>query len=111
MFNDLKRKIETFSQQEINIFRRQDIGATELRIPNTWEEALDVENPASEVVRKLWNPTSNDAKQLIDFLASRIMDIVILSSVRHEQPIRLVYVFRVHSIKFQRTYLNAWVAG
>jgi hypothetical protein len=111
MFDELKREIEIFTKRQINLFQRTNIRAVKFdNTSESWEEILSNTSVVSEIIWKIWNPVRTEARKLIELLAARTLDIVLISETNN-RVIALGYVFQTKSTRFQRTYTSAWVAG
>jgi hypothetical protein len=111
MFDELKREIEIFTKRQINLFHRSNIRTVEFdESSKLWQEILGSTHAVSDIIWKIWNPISADARKLVELLAARTLDIILISETNN-RPIALGYVFQIRSTKFQRTYTSAWVGG
>jgi len=111
MFDELKREIEIFTKRQINLFQRTNIHTVEFdETSKLWQEILGSTPAVSDIIWKVWNPISTDARKLVELLAARTLDIILISETNN-RPIALGYVFQIRSTKFKRTYTSAWVAG
>lgn len=110
MLDELKEKIEIFTGHEVHLIPRQEV--YNLDLPQEWKDLLgNSSRTIPEVIRQLWHPISNQAKDMIDTLAAQIIDIAVVSSPAKEESIQICYVFQITAVRFGQTYLNCWVAG
>jgi hypothetical protein len=112
MLEELKQKIEIFKRQEIDLVSRQELHAIDLNLPHEWLKLLRNKSlTTSQIIEYLWEPVASKAQKIIKVLTSRVVDITVVSPLNKESPVEICYLFQVASLKFQRTYLNGWVAG
>ena len=112
MYKELQQKIEIFQNRKINLYQLLDLqNNCNNEIAPIWKDVLLVEKSVPDIIRRIWHPISIEAKSAIDFLVTRITNIVVISDIQSSYPIQLGYVFQVKSLRLHRTYLNAWIAG
>lgn len=110
--NELQQKLEIFQKRKIQMISRQDIQKADFDIPKQWKDLLsNTEMHVSEVIKYLWTPIINEAKDVVNVLTTRVADLAIVCDPRKVLPVELCYIFQTTSIRFNQTYLSAWVAG
>jgi len=112
MLNELQQKLEIFRKQKIEVVNRQNLHETDLDMPHQWMDLLsNTEMRVSEIIEYLWTPVIDEARDVVNMLSTRIADLAILFDPQKVLPIQMCYIFQTTSIRFNQTYLNAWVAG
>lgn len=105
---DLKRRIETFQEDKVDIFPRTEIARFD--VPKHWKRWLsNPQFPIEKIIYQLWQPTSGAGRKIAELLSRRIIDIYVLSLQRG--LLNLGYIFQVELSEYVNTYLESWIAG